>query len=288
MRLLWAARDSPNVAGLRAGFLLYENSARDGQNTDVQEDTPRRSDSDGPTFPWDPLWYPFDIPSHSFTWSAGRIDSKSSFGRIDELTAGRHPILAIGSNASPAQLDRKFGDTRFTDPSLPEGSIPVLTAVVDDVDVVYGAHLAWYGSLPATLLDTIGARAHVFISWLTDLQMERMNETEGLGHAYQLRPTKGVRCHGRLVDSALSYVTVGGVCLLGGDPLGLAAISVPGSRRRRATQQQAWDQLAVDMDCDVDGAALLGRVLNEDGWRDRVEVHLASNRLLETHEPLEL
>jgi hypothetical protein len=254
----------------------------------VDEDTPRRSDSDGPAFPWDPLQYPFDVPSHSFTWTAGRIDSISSFGRVDELSAGRRPILAIGSNASPAQLARKFGDAPFTNPSSPEGSIPVLAAVVDDVDVVYGAHLAWYGSLPATLLDTVGARAHVFITWLTDLQMERMNETEGLGYAYQLRPSKGVRCHGRQVDSALSYVTVGGVCLLGGNPLGLATTAAPGSRRPRATQQQAWDQLALDMDCDVDGAALLGRVLDADDWRERVEVHLAANRLPETHEPLEL
>jgi hypothetical protein len=254
----------------------------------VDEVTAHRSDSEGPTFPWDPLLYPFDVPSHSFTWSAGRIDSVPSSRRVDELSAGRHPILAIGSNASPAQLGRKFGDIRFADPSSPEGSIPVLTAVVDDVDVVYGAHLAWYGSLPATLLDTTGARAHVFITWLTDLQMERMNETEGLGTAYQLRPTVGVRCHGQEVESALSYLTMGGACLLGGDPLGLAAISAPGSRRPRATQQQAWDQLAMDMDCDMDGAALLGRVLGADDWRERVEAHLVANRLPESHEPLEL
>jgi hypothetical protein len=265
-----------------------ENLERDGQNSHVDEARPRRSDSEQPTFPWDPLRYPFDVPSHSFRWSAGRVDSLSSFRRVDELSAGRHPILAIGSNASPAQLTRKFDDIRFSDASSPEGSIPVLTAVVDDVDVVYGAHLASYGSLPATLLDTNGARAHVFITWLTDLQLEQMNETEGLGHAYQLRPIVDVHCHGLAVGSALSYVTVGGICLLGGAPLGLASISAPGSRRPRATQQQAWDQLALDMDIDVDGSALLGRVLDADEWREQVQTHLAANRLLEAHEPIEL
>jgi hypothetical protein len=258
------------------------------QNAEVDEVTPRRSDTLGQTFPWDPLRYPFDVPSHSFTWSAGQVDHIPSFRRLEKLSAGRHPILAIGSNASPAQLTRKFADARFTDSLSPEGSIPVLTAEVDDVDVVYGAHLAWYGSLPATLLDTAGARAQVFITWLTDLQLERMNETEGLGHAYQLRRTPGVCCHGDQVDSALSYVTVGGACLLGGDPLGLTAISAPGSRRPRATQQQAWDQLALDMHCDVDGAALVGRVLVADDWRERVEIHLAANRLPERHGPVEL
>jgi hypothetical protein len=254
----------------------------------VDEATPRRLDSAGLSFPWDPLRYPFDVPSHSFTWSAGGVEPLSSSLSVDEISAGRHPVLAIGSNASPAQLTRKFDDSRFTDPWSPEACIPVLAAVVDGVDVVYGAHLAWYGSLPATLLDTAGARAHVYITWLTDRQMERMNETEGLGHAYQLRPIVDVRCHGCEVGSALSYVTVGGACLLGGEPLGLATISAPGSRRPRGTQQQAWDQLALDMDCDVDGSGLLGRVLHTAGLRERVEAHLSANRLPEAHDPLEL
>ena len=254
----------------------------------MEETTPPRPDSVGPSFPGDPLLYPFDVPTYSFMWSAGRVNPLPPSRRVEELSAGRHPVLAIGSNASPAQLTRKFSDTRFTDPSSPEGSIPVLTAVVDGVDVVYGAHLAWYGSLPATLLDTTGVQAHVYITWLTDRQLERMNETEGLGHVYRLRPTVGVRCHGHEVGPALSYVTVEGACLLGGEPLGLAAISAPGSRRPRGTQQQAWDQLALDMDCDVDGSGLLGRVLHTAEWRERVETHLSANRLPEAHEPLEL
>jgi hypothetical protein len=254
----------------------------------VDDNTPPRPDSVSPSFPWDPLLYPFDVPSYSFMWSAGQVNPVSSSAPIEEFSAGRHPVLAIGSNASPAQLTRKFDDIPFTDPSSPDGSIPVLTAVVDGVDVVYGAHLAWYGSLPATLLDTTGGRAHVYITWLTDRQMERMNETEGLGHAYRLRPTMGVRCHGHDVGPALSYVTVEGACLLGGEPLGLSAISAPGSRRPRGTQQQAWDQLALDMDCDVDGSRLLGRVLHAADWRERVETHLSANRLPEAHEPLEL
>jgi hypothetical protein len=182
-------------------------------------------------------------------------------------------------------LTRKFDDTRFTDPASPHGSIPVLTAVIDGVDVVYGAHLSWYGSVPATLLETTGARAQVFITWLTDLQMERMSETEGLGHAYQLRPTTGVRCHGRSLGSVPAYVTVGGACLLGGAPLGLAAVSAPGSPRPRATQLEAWNQLARDMDSGVDGSTLLGRVLEGDGWRERVVAHLAAHRLPEPAGP---
>jgi hypothetical protein len=208
--------------------------------------------------------------------------------RVDEVSAERHPVLAIGSNAAPSQLTRKFNDKRFTDPATPEGSIPVFTAVVEGVDVVYGAHVASYGSLPATLLDTPGASAHVFITWLTPLQLEQMNETEGLGHAYHLRHIDRVRCHGEDVGPVPSYVTVAGVCALGGGPLGLATIHAPGSPWPRGTQRQAWDQLADDMGCDVDGSALLARVLATPAWRERVESHIAAHRLPGPRRPVEL
>ena len=161
----------------------------------------------------------------------------------------------------PDNFTRKFSDQRFVDPGSPNGCIPVLRAVVDDVDVVYGAHLAEYGALPATLLETPGACAHVFVTWLTSMQLERMNETEGLGHSYQLRRIGGVRSQGEVVDAAMSYVMVAGVAVLGGGPLGLVSINAPGSSWPRATQRQAWDSLAVDMGCGTDGKTLLDRVL---------------------------
>jgi hypothetical protein len=236
-------------------------------------------------FPWDPLRYPFDVPLHSFMWTAGGVEPLPPSARVAEVCGQRHPVLAIGSNASPGQLTRKFSDQRFTDPASPQGSIPVLTADVDDVDVVYGAHLAWYGSLPATLLDTPGACARVFITWLTTRQLETMNDTEGLGHAYQLRQIGGVRCHGDEVDPALSYVTMAGACVLGGHPLALGTTEAPGSWRRRGTQRQAWAQLATDMGCDVDGPVLMERVLGSPAWRAQVESHLDSHRLAETSPP---
>jgi hypothetical protein len=236
-------------------------------------------------FPWDPLRYPFDVPLHSFRWTAGGVEPVAPSVPVADVSGQRHPVLAIGSNASPGQLTRKFSDRRFADPASPEGSVPVLMAEVDGVDVVYGAHLAWYGSLPATLLDTPGACARVFITWLTRQQLETMNDTEGLGQAYQLRQIGGVRCHGDVVDSALSYVTMAGACVLGGRPLALGAIEAPGSWRPRGTQRQAWDQLSTDMGCEGDGRVLMERVLGEPAWREQVESHLDSHRLAETYRP---
>jgi hypothetical protein len=218
-------------------------------------------------------------------WVAGRVEPYSPARTYPDLTSARFPILAIGSNASPAQLTRKFRDERFADPSSPDGCIPVLAAEVDGVDVVYGAHLAGYGALPATLIDTPGACAHVYLTWLTAPQLERMNVTEGLGQSYQLIRMAGVRSQGKGVDDVLSYVTVDGVAILGGGPLGLASIQTPGSSWPRGGQQQAWDILSADMGCGLDGVGLLHRVLHSQDWRARVESHLASHRLAETHAP---
>lgn len=237
-------------------------------------------------FPWDPLEYPFDVPSHSFLWVAGRTEPLSSSRLIPDPTTRRYAILAIGSNASPAQLTRKFGDDRFVDPSSPNGCIPVLTAEVDGVDVVYGAHLAEYGALPATLAETPGSCAHVFVTWLTSTQLDRMNESEGLGQSYQLRRITGVRSQGNNVDDVMSYVTVAGVAILGGGPLGLVSIHAPGSSWPRGAQRQAWDSLSVDMGCGTDGKSLLDRVLCSRQWRGRVESHLATHRLAETQAPV--
>jgi hypothetical protein len=234
--------------------------------------------------PLDPLQYPFDVPTRSFLWKAGRDEPLPSSWAVDELTRQRHAVLAIGSNASPTQLTRKFRDNRFMDPATPNGRIPVLTATVDEVDVVYGAHVASYGALPATLLDTPGACARVFITWLTSMQLERMNETEGLGDAYHLRHISGVRSHGETV-AAMSYVTVNGAAVLRGGALGLESIHTTGSSWPRGNQRLAWDFLSTDMGCGIDGPALLDRVLRSTIWRERVELHLASNRLGEGREP---
>jgi hypothetical protein len=232
------------------------------------------------------LAYPFDVPSRSYLWLAGRMEPVSPSLVMPDSTTRRYAVLAIGSNASPTQLTRKFSGGRFVDPSSPDGCIPVIAAEVDGVDVVYGAHVAGYGALPATLVDTPGSCAHVFVTWLTTAQLERMNETEGLGQSYQLRRITGVRSQGKVVDDALSYVTVDGVAVIGGGPLALVSIPAPGSSLPRGSQHRAWDLLSFDMGYGTDGGALLDNVLHSRPWRKKVESHLASHRLAETKAPV--
>lgn len=113
--------------------------------------------------------YPFALPEGSFALCG------HAGGEID--LASRLPLLCIGSNAAPERLSAKLaGDP---DP------VPVLEAVLHDHAVVYAAHFARYGSVPATLIPHPGARARVFVAFVTPAQLELLDESEGLPERYR-------------------------------------------------------------------------------------------------------
>ena len=66
-----------------------------------------------------------------------------------ELNKGEKltPVLAVGSNAAPAQLARKFPAEQFPDGVV----IPVLRCVLPDFDVVYAPLISSYGSCTGAL-----------------------------------------------------------------------------------------------------------------------------------------
>ncbi len=257
------------------------------------------------------LTYPFVVASRPFVWTArgsrqlghpelghrevGRPElghpEAAHLQRGDgepDLIHDRIPVLAYGSNAAPSQLDRKFADQRFSDPATPDGFIPVLRATVPDVDVAYSAHLAGYGSVPATLCRRPGTLLTTFVSWLTPRQQERMDETEGMGSAYELRRLPGVQWEpppraGRVRNPptaepgpVLAYVSTRGCACVAGELLGVAELSAPKGGLRRIDQRQLWDRLAVATEQSGDGAMLCARVLADDRTRRAVDALLAA------------
>jgi len=106
--------------------------------------------------------YPYARPDHSYVYDDGATVALDEFP--GEVTAGRTPVLAFGSNAAPEQLRRKFGAT-------PDTVIPVIRADLADFDVVYSAHLTAYGAVPATLAPSPGARLQTWVTWLDDAQL---------------------------------------------------------------------------------------------------------------------
>ena len=112
--------------------------------------------------------YPYAVPRRSYLYVDGDAQAMDT-AAVD----GRLALIAFGSNRSPEQLARKYR-------GWPEGTtIPVSLARLRDHDVVYSAHFARYGALPAALHPAPGVTAEVHVLWLTEPQLARMHETEG-------------------------------------------------------------------------------------------------------------
>jgi hypothetical protein len=233
----------------------------------------------------DPIDYPFGVPRESYLWKHGEVFPLESFGEAD--TAGRIAVLAIGSNASPRQLNRKFLGEPWMPDEGPECEIAVAKVSVVGIDVVYAAHQARYGSIPVTVVDSPGTRVSVFVTWLTNRQFERMNQTERLGSTYLLQAIDGVEDERRMLGSVYCYVAKEGAVLLGDGLLGLAGIAVESGRLARGDQRRAWDLLAADMSYSS-GPDLLASTLKDDLKRQEVASHLLDRRIPLTAQTIEV
>jgi hypothetical protein len=224
----------------------------------------------------DPIDYPFGVPRESYLWKYGEVLPFENFGEAE--ATGRIAVLAIGSNASPRQLTRKFLGQPWVPEDGPESEIAVARVTVVGIDVVYSAHQAGYGSIPVTVVDSPGTKVSLFITWLTNRQFERMNETERLGSHYLLRAIDGVEDDQRVLDSVYCYVGKAGAALLGGRLLALEGIAVENGQHARGDQRRAWDLLAADLSY-PSGPDLLASTLTNDLKRQEVASHLLDRRI---------
>jgi len=157
--------------------------------------------------------YPYDITPNSFTFIRGES------GPFDVLlTKGRHPVIGYGSNQSPHRLRQKYG----TDHS----AIPVQRGCLADHDVVYSAHFASYGSVPAALRYVKGTSVSVAVNWLDDEQLEIMHGTEWDNYNYaQLTDISLKLQEGTVLTDAYAYLCFTGHIDQNGSPIALAEVA---------------------------------------------------------------
>ncbi len=147
---------------------------------------------------------------------------------------GRVPVLAHGSNRSPAQLKRKFGAA---------AEIPVSFGWLADYDVVYSAHITQYGAVASTLQHRPGTRVRLAINWLDEAQLARMHETEGPSN-YAFGRLVGIDLtveHGPGTEHIEAFVYLGrnGCLDLDDRPVGLAAVTAEGRGHHARHQEEA-------------------------------------------------
>ncbi|GAA3159833.1 hypothetical protein GCM10010486_27360 [Nonomuraea roseoviolacea subsp. carminata] len=83
----------------------------------------------------------------------------------------RHAVVAVGSNAAPAQLHRKF--TRHRVPAV----VPLTRVRVHGLAPGVSAHISRYGYIPAAPVAAPGV-SELFVSWVDDRQLAALDRTE--------------------------------------------------------------------------------------------------------------
>jgi len=189
------------------------------------------------------LSYPFHIPSRSYVVAGNRYDELSDSIALPSV-AGRRPVLAVGSNQSPHQLIRKFKDRGL-------GPIPVVRGRLRDFDIVYSAHVAAYGSIPATLRHCPGAAVTLFVTSLDPAQEVRMHETETATGNYRFGQLNGITLAmeiGGALSAVFGYVSRRGALARDGAPVALASVAAEGriwpALGQRQVQAFVRDRLA--------------------------------------------
>src|SRR5436305_7736870 len=121
------------------------------------------------------LTYPYATPQRSYLYREGRAAELPE----DFDLAERTPLLSYGANAAPEALALKLA-------ALPGEPLPVVRSELHGFDVVYSAHVSPYGAIPATLLESPGTVAPVFVLHPTAEQHALLTAT---ALHYDLLPT---------------------------------------------------------------------------------------------------
>lgn len=177
--------------------------------------------------------YPYPAHSNDFLFEDGQARPLTVDHPLDGLT----PVIAVGSNRAPVQLARKFAGMKVC--------VPVTRLQARDVDVVHSAHIAGYGSVPATLAASPGTTVELWITWLDATALARMDETEAVGVNYDRLTVSldwtesGPRAPAR----ALMYAGRRGLLRLDDSLVALAAIPAQARRFPAMSQEQLLRRL---------------------------------------------
>ncbi|MEM7652487.1 MAG: hypothetical protein AAF220_04830 [Pseudomonadota bacterium] len=226
------------------------------------------------------LNYPYGRPARSFLFAGGTDHPIAALGR--HHLAGRTPVIGYGSNASPEQLLRKFGDDA-------SNAIPVLMGRLTGFDTVYSAHITRYGALPATLIESADTEICVALLWLTDPQLERMHETEVTAANYDYTTLSGlaldvelvgkipeagayIGLHGYLIDTGLDR-PVGDGSRSGG-PIALSAVKAKDRKLPALDQTEALAHAMARLDLDLSLEEFVLRLIDDEAFRVECRDHL--------------
>jgi hypothetical protein len=202
------------------------------------------------------LEYPYAAPERSYLYRDGAAEELP-----DELDlADRTPLLAYGANAAPEALTYKLA-------ALPGEAMPVLCAELEGFDVVYSAHVSPYGAVPATLQESPGTTAPVFVVFPGPGQLELLTAYE---LNYDLVTLSGVSCRledGTAVEELAAYRSIHGCLSLGGSEVALAAVRSHGRALPELEQPAVLEQVRAQLEPELPLEDFVRRCIDRGGIR---------------------
>jgi hypothetical protein len=116
--------------------------------------------------------------------------------------ARRVPVLAVGSNAAPAQVRRKLASTDR--PTM----VPITAVTVCGLAVGVSAHVSKAGYVPATPVRDPSARSRMWVTWLAPEEVIAMDATEPNYNRILAPPTCSIELmSGEAVSGCWLYVS---------------------------------------------------------------------------------
>ncbi|MBS1881306.1 MAG: hypothetical protein JST31_17465 [Actinobacteria bacterium] len=189
------------------------------------------------------IGYPWARPSGSYELRDGEVRPLATLApaareqlvaRYRDPAAGRVPLLAIGSNAAPEALERKFA--HFEDAE--DRALLALSGWLHGFDVGAAATVTFYGSLPATIFPSAGTEVAATVVWVTSPQFTQLTWSEVSYWLGRLRVPFAGEDDGVCFDEVLVYVSRFGCFCPEDEPVALAAIPARGRTAEALTQEQ--------------------------------------------------
>jgi hypothetical protein len=175
------------------------------------------------------LEYPYATPDRSYLYLDGAAAELPPEG--PDL-GRRTPLLAYGANASPEALGRKLAQ-------LPDIEMPVVRFELQGFDVVYSAHVSPYGAVPATLVESPGTVAPVFLLHPTAEQLALLTASEP---NYDLVEVEGIA----------AYRSKHGCLEFEGSAVALAAVRSAGRRLSELAEPAVLDRVRAHLEPELD------------------------------------
>lgn len=196
------------------------------------------------------LGYPWARPTGSYEWRDGSVRPFAEMVEsereqlVERYTAGRGPrlpLLAIGSNAAPEVLERKFGHF----PPGEERAVLALAGHLHDFDIGAAAQPTIYGSMPATPFESPGTAVAATVLWVTPAQFTQLAWSEVTYRLGRLHTRFEVIDVEMGFDDVLVFASRFGTFCVDGSPAALAAVPARDRSARAFTQRELLDRAAA-------------------------------------------